>query len=95
MNKDKKIATQERIIHQLQEENKSLLERNVELEKMVNDNKEIIKLASIYRDKHESGMAEIRKVKEKYLQATEDIIIYKKKCKKEMERLIKTVKKNT
>ena len=94
MNKDKKIAMQERIIHQLQEEVKSLLERNTELEKQVNENEEIIKLANSYRDEHEKKMAEIRKVKEKYLQATEDIITYKKNYKNEMESLLKTIKKN-
>ena len=94
MNKDKKIAMQERISHQLQEEVKSLLKRNTELEKQVNENKEIIKLANSYRDEHEKEMTEIRKVKEKYLQATEDIITYKKNYKKEMNGLLKIVKKN-
>lgn len=94
MNKDKKIATQEKIIHQLQEEVKSLLERNTELEKQVNENEEIIKSANSYRDVHEKEMTEIRKVKEKYLQATEDIITYKKNYKNEMESLLKTIKKN-
>ena len=94
MNKDKKIAMQEKIIRQLQEEVKSLLERNTELEKQANENEKIIKLANSYRDEHEKEMAEIRKVKEKYLQATQDIITYKKNYKKEMESLLKTVKKN-
>lgn len=94
MNKDKKIATQEKIIHKLQEEVKSLLERNTELEKQVNENEEIIKSANSYRDVHEKEMTEIRKVKEKYLQATEDIITYKKNYKNEMESLLKTIKKN-
>ena len=52
MNKDKKIAMQEKIIRQLQEEVKSLLERNTELEKQANENEEIIKLANSCRDVH-------------------------------------------
>ena len=95
MNKDKKIATQEKIIHQLQEEVKSLLERNTELEKQANENEEIIKLANSCRDVHENEMASIKKLKETYLQAIEDIKTYKKNCKKEMKCLLKTINKIT
>lgn len=94
MNKDKKIAMQEKIIRQLQEEVESLLTRNKELEKQANENEEIIRLANNYRDAHEKEMETIKKVKEKYLQATENIFTYKKNCEKEMKSLLKTVKKN-
>ena len=88
MTKDKKIEMQQKIIHQLEEE-------NIQLKKMVNDNKRIIEEAERCIDVYNQSLASIEKLKEKYLQAIEDISKYKKEYTKEINRLLKTVKKNT
>ena len=95
MNTSKKIEMQEKIIHRLQEENKSLLERNLELEKKVDENQKIIEEANKCREKYYKLIASLNDAKETYLQAVEDIYTYKKNYRKEMEGLLRTVKKNT
>lgn len=94
MAKDRKIELQEKIIHRLEEEKKSLLEENKELKKRVNDNQKIIEAANKYQSEHEKMMAELVNLKKAYLKAIEDISIYKKEYTKEMKGLLKTVKKN-
>jgi hypothetical protein len=94
MTKDRKIELQEKIIHRLEEEKKSLLEENKELKKRVNDNQKIIEAANKYQSEHEKMMAELVNLKKAYLKAIEDISIYKKEYTKEMKGLLKTVKKN-
>jgi hypothetical protein len=94
MTKDRKIEIQEKIIHRLEEEKKSLLEENKELKKKVNDNQKIIEAANKYQSEHEKMMAELVNLKKAYLKAIEDISIHKKEYTKEMKGLLKTVKKN-
>lgn len=95
MTKDRKIELQAKIIHELQEDNASLTERIKELEKIVNDNKKIIDAATTYSEKQEKCIASLNEAKEKYLQAIKDITEQKKKYKRDMEALLKTIKKNT
>lgn len=95
MNKDRKIEIQDKIIHRLEEENKSLLEQNKNLKKMVDDNQKIIEEAERCIKTHNEALSSIAKLKERYLQAIADISIYKKEYSKEMKGLLKTVKKNT
>lgn len=94
MNKDRKIEIQDKIIHRLEEENKSLLEQNNMLKKQVDDNKRIIEKAEKCIKTYNDSLLEIKKMKEAYLQATEDISKYKREYTKEMKGLLKTVKKN-
>lgn len=94
MKLEKKIELQAKIIHELQEENASLVERIKELERIVNDNEKIIDTAKTYRDEHEKCIASLNEIKEKYVQATKDIAEQKRKYKSGMEALLKTIKKN-
>lgn len=95
MTKDRKIEIQERIIHRLEEEKQSLLEKNAELTKQVNDNKQIIEEAEKCIETYNKMIASVNTLKETYLQAVEDISKYKKAYTKEVNGLLKTVKKNT
>ena len=95
MNKDKKIEIQRKIILDLQQENSSLSERIKELEKIVDDNNQIIESAKTYHEEHLKCLTSLNEAREKYLQATQVIVEQKKKYKKEMENLLKTVRKNT
>ena len=94
MNKDRKIELQTKIIHDLQAENKSLSTRVKELEKIVNDDKQLIELADNYRIEHEKNLNALTEAKEKYLKAVKDITEQRKTYKKEMDELLKTIKKN-
>lgn len=94
MNKDRKIEIQEQIIHRLEKEKESLLNQNNELRTMVNDNQQIIKEANRCIEKYNEALSSIAKLKETYLKSIEDISQYKKDLKKEMNSLLKTVKKN-
>ena len=94
MNKDRKIEIQDKIIHRLEEENKSLLEQNKNLKKMVDDNQKIIAEAEKCIKTHNEALSSIVKLKERYLQAIADISEYKKNYTKEVKGLIKTIKKN-
>lgn len=94
MTKDRKIELQAKIIHELQEDNASLTARIKELEKIVNDNKQIINAATVYREEHEKCINSLNKAKEEYLQAAHDMAEQKKKYKNDMETLLKTIKKN-
>lgn len=95
MTKDRKIEIQERIIHRLEEEKLSLLKQNAELIKQVNDNEQIIEEAEKCIKTYNDMIASINTLKETYLQAVEDISKYKKAYTKEINGLLKTVKKNT
>lgn len=90
----RKIELQTKIIHELQEDNSSLMARIKELEKIVNDNQKIIDATIAYRDEHDKCMASLNEAKAKYLQATKDMTEQKKKYKHDMETLLKTIKKN-
>lgn len=94
MNKDRKIEIQDKIIHRLEEENKSLLEQNKNLKKMVDDNQKIIEEAEKCIKTHNEALSSITKLKERYLQSIADISEYKKNYTKEVKGLIKTIKKN-
>ena len=94
MNKDKKIELQEKIIHRLEKENESLLAQNKELQNMVNENQRIIEEAERCIEKYNEALSSIATLKETYLKSIEDISKYKKDLKKEMNGLLKTVKKN-
>ena len=94
MNKDKKIEMQEKIIHRLEKENESLLEQNKELQNTVNENQRIIEEAEKCIELCNKELSSIATLKETYLKAIEDISKYKKELKKEMNGLLKTVKKN-
>lgn len=95
MNKDKKIATQERIVNGLRIENKELLERINKLEKTIADNRLVIELVERYRVEHEKTIISLEKAREEYLQAHKDMVEQKNMYKKEMEKLLQTIKKNT
>ena len=62
MKLEKKIELQAKIIHELQEENASLVERIKELERIVNDNEKIIDTAKTYRDEHEKCIASLNEI---------------------------------
>lgn len=94
MTKDRKIELQAKIIHELQDDNASLTARIKELEKIVNDNKQIIDAATTYRDEQEKCIAALNEAKEKYLKAAQDMAEQKQKYKNDMEALLKTIKKN-
>lgn len=94
MTKDRKIELQEKIIHDLQEDNASLMARIQDLEKIVSDNTKIINDAAMYRDEYEKCIASLTNAKEKYLKAMQDMMEQKRKYKKDMESLVKTIKKN-
>lgn len=94
MTKDKKIEIQNNIIHRLEEEKKSLLEQNKNLKKMVDDNKRINEEAIKCIEHYNKALSSINELKKAYLQAIEDISIYKKEYSKQMDTLLKTVKKN-
>lgn len=94
MNKDKKIKIQEKIIHQLKEENSSLSGQINELRKIVDDNKEILESASMYCDEHKKCIVSLIEAKEKYVQATKNIIKQQMEYKREIDSLLKTIKKN-
>ena len=95
MNNDKKIELQNKIIRNLQQENSSLSERIKELEKIVDDNNQIIESAKTYHEEHLKCLTSLNEAREKYLQATQVVNEQKKKYKKEMENLLKTIRKNT
>lgn len=95
MTKDKKIELQAKIIHELQEENMSLIERIKELEKIVDDNKVNADAVNTYHEEQEKCIASLKEAKDGYLQATKNLIEQKKKYKKDMEHLLKTIRKNT
>lgn len=94
MNKDKKIELQTRIIHELQEENTSLIARIKELEKIVNDNQKIIDATTTYREEQEKCILALNDARQKYLQAAKDMMEQKKNYTKDMKDLLKTIKKN-
>lgn len=94
MNKDKKIELQNKVIHDLRAENESLSTRVKELEGIVSDNEEIIATCKKYKDEHEKFIEEITIAKERYTKAFKDLMAYKSKYQKEMDSLLKTVKKN-
>lgn len=95
MIKEKKIALQAKIIKDLQNEKKELLKRNNELEKIVSDNEDIIKEAKAYKDEHTKAIESLVEAREKYLQAHKAMVEQKNEYKREMENLLKTIKKNT
>lgn len=95
MIKEKKIALQAKIIKDLQNEKKELLNRINELENIVSDNEAIIKDAKTYRDEHTKTIESLIEAREKYLQAHKAMVEQKNEYKKEMDNLLKTIKKNT
>lgn len=94
MTKDRKIELQAKIIHELQEDNASLTARIKELEKIVNDDQQVIEAATTYHSEHEKCIAALNEAREKYLKATQDMAEQKQKYKHDMEVLLKTIKKN-
>lgn len=94
MNKDKKIELQAKIINDLQSEKKDLLERIDKLESLVADNQSIVKAAQEYREKHKNAIESLVDAREEYLQAHREMVEQKNKYKVEMDKLLKTIKKN-
>lgn len=95
MTKDKKIELQDKIIHELQEENASLTTRIKELEKIVSDNERIVKAAETYKDEHVKCIASLEEAIDEYLRETRVLAEQKRRYMKTMEVLLKTIKKNT
>lgn len=94
MIKDKKIKLQAKIIHDLQEENESLLKRIRELEKIVSDNENIISAVETYRKEYAKCMESLDKARDRYLQAVKDMNKQNIEYKREINELIKTIRKN-
>ena len=62
MNKDRKIEKQTKIIHRLEEENKSLLEQNKSLKKMLDDNQKIIEEAERCIETHNEALSSMQDI---------------------------------
>ena len=94
MNKDKKIKIQDKIIHELESENKSLTLENQRLKQIVDETKQFRNIVEKYRTEHENNINSLKKAREQYISAYKELVEYKKKYVKDMQELIKVIDKN-
>ena len=104
MNKDKKIAVQQQIINELTEQKDALTTKVADLEVELNFErnkinlgyekaKELIKSLETQVEFYNTANAELKEAKKEYEKALKDVARLRKKYSKDIEAVIKTVKK--
>lgn len=94
MEKNRKLELQEKIIRSLMDENTALSQKNHELENTIRENNKVIEAANQCITEYTEIISSLKELKIKYMEAIDDIKSQKNKYQKEMNGVLKTIKRN-